>query len=224
MTYWFSSDPHYGHKNIIKHANRPFPSIEVMDQELIRRWNSRVKPSDEAFILGDLCFGDHHRAREILYQLNGRKHLIEGNHDKNIHRLSKEFGWISQNHQLKIPDPDAPDGVQRIFLSHYAHKVWNKSHLGSWNLYGHSHGNLEDDPYCLGIDVGVDCWDYYPVSYEEIKAVMKRKHFVPVDHHVGEYGEFRAPPKYRFSAGRRHFLADSIPGLSWEILKGLING
>ncbi|VXC07823.1 conserved hypothetical protein [Chryseobacterium sp. 8AT] len=42
-------------------------------------------------------------------------------------------------------------------------------------MYGHSHGTLSDDEMSLSIDVGVDCHNFYPVSYEEIKELMKKK-------------------------------------------------
>jgi calcineurin-like phosphoesterase family protein len=62
-------------------------------------------------------------------------------------------------------------------------KVWNKSHHGAWHLYGHSHGSLPDDINSLSFDVGVDSHDYKPISYEEVKRIMKKKIFKPLDHH-----------------------------------------
>ena len=85
---------------------------------------------------------------------------------------------------------------QRIWLSHYAHRVWPRSHHGAWHLYGHSHDSLADDADSLSFDVGVDAvaarladggerrpCDYRPMSFEEVAAVMASKRFVPVDHH-----------------------------------------
>jgi hypothetical protein len=45
---------------------------------------------------------------------------------------------------------------QPIWLSHYAHRVWMRSHHGAWHLYGHGHHSLPDDPHARSIDVGVD--------------------------------------------------------------------
>jgi calcineurin-like phosphoesterase family protein len=45
-------------------------------------------------------------------------------------------------------------------------------------LYGHSHGDLADDETSLSFDIGVDCHDFYPLSYEEVKAIMAKKKWV----------------------------------------------
>ena len=62
-------------------------------------------------------------------------------------------------------------------------KVWDHSHYGAWQLYGHSHGTLLDDSDSLSMDCGADCNNYYPFSYEDVKAHMAKKTFKPVDHH-----------------------------------------
>ena len=68
-------------------------------------------------------------------------------------------------------------------------RVWNKSHYGSWNLYGHSHGSLPDDPHARAIDVGVDCHNFAPVSFDEVKVIMERKLWKPIDHHGDRHPE-----------------------------------
>jgi len=72
---------------------------------------------------------------------------------------------------------------QAITLCHYAMKVWNKAHHGAWQLFGHSHNTLPDDPNALQLDVGVDSWDFFPVTVEQIHDRMAKKTFKPVDHH-----------------------------------------
>ena len=54
-------------------------------------------------------------------------------------------------------------------------RVWNKSGHGRWQLFGHSHGNLPDDPKSLSIDVGVDCHGYHPISFEKVRSLMAKK-------------------------------------------------
>lgn len=82
---YFTSDLHFGHKNIIKYEDRPFSSVEEMDEFLIYKWNSKVGKNDEVYILGDFGFVSGTRANELLDRLNGKKFLIKGNHDSMIH-------------------------------------------------------------------------------------------------------------------------------------------
>lgn len=185
---YFTSDTHFGHENVIKFNNRPFKNVEQMDSMLIRNWNSVVDYDADVYHLGDFSLTTPERTLRILEQLNGNIHLIKGNHEKSV--LSKSFvrdrfAWIKDYYELKVEDPDArgKHGEQSIVLLHYAMKVWNKSHFGSWHLYGHSHGSLPDDINSLSFDVGVDSHDYKPISYEEVKRIMKKKIFKPLDHH-----------------------------------------
>ena len=79
---YFTIDMHLGHENIIRLCNRPFSNVEEMDQALIDNWNRRVQPQDTIYILGDLMFRNKKPPEEYLRQLNGKKHLIIGNHDR----------------------------------------------------------------------------------------------------------------------------------------------
>ncbi|TCI90737.1 metallophosphoesterase [Tenacibaculum sp. M341] len=176
---FFTSDHHFGHKNIIKFSNRPFESVEEMDEELIKRWNSKVKPNDRVYHLGDVSLGDSDSLKDILSRLNGKIYLIKGNHEGVATQHKNRFEWIKDYFELSVRDEDAPNGKQKIMLFHYAMKVWRSSFRGTWHLYGHSHGNLPDDINSLSFDVGVDCHDYYPISYQEVKNIMKQKEWTP---------------------------------------------
>ena len=93
MSIFFTSDPHYHHANIMKYCSRPFTSVEEMDEELIKRWNSVVTKSDTIYILGDLIFTkDPAEAVRITTQLNGKIILIKGNHDhSNILKVLSKY-------------------------------------------------------------------------------------------------------------------------------------
>ena len=79
---YYTSDLHFGHKNIIKYENRPWSSVKEMDQGLIDRWNNRVKNRDLVYILGDFTLSvSTSYVENILTALKGRKVLITGNHD-----------------------------------------------------------------------------------------------------------------------------------------------
>ena len=69
MTLWFTSDTHYGHTNIIKYCNRPFQSIEEMNQALADNWNDRVEADDKVWHLGDFAMGSTNTILHILSRL-----------------------------------------------------------------------------------------------------------------------------------------------------------
>lgn len=164
---YFTADTHFGHAGIIKHCakTRPFETIEEHDEALIRNWNSVVRSkSDTVYHIGD--FGHPARIKDILPQLNGRKIFVRGNHDPNLVWLKKHI----EKHCVVVSERllhRMNDG-QHIYFDHYAHRTWPRIGEGAWHLYGHSHGNIPD--YWRSTDVGVDCWDLKPVSYDTLKA------------------------------------------------------
>lgn len=189
MTIYFTSDTHYGHKNIIKYSNRPYTSVEQMDNALVDNWNKVVQPDDTVYHLGDFGFySDTNKIVRIIQRLNGNKVFIFGNHDKIMSKpeIVELFQEMCHYKEIYVQDPTIEKGRQHIVLLHYGMRVWNKSHHGSWQLYGHSHGSLPELPGYRAFDVGVDCWDYTPISYNQVKAKMAKVAFQPVDHHGAE--------------------------------------
>lgn len=175
MTTYFTSDTHFGHKNIIEYCNRPFTSVEEMDKIMIFNWNSKVNHEDTIYHGGDLAL--HKNPEKYFYRLNGIKHLIKGNHDSS---KTTKLPWESINNILEIKVDK-----QRIILCHYSMRVWNKCHYGSIMLFGHSHGNLSENNQSL--DIGVDSWKYTPTTLEEIKQRLKTlPTFISGDHHARE--------------------------------------
>lgn len=179
---YFTSDTHYFHTNIIKYCNRPYRGISEMNDALRAEWMKTVRPQDRVYHLGDVGFAPEDLLGPFLQSLPGNKFLILGNHD-NPQILKKYFGWVKHYHELRVPRASASRGVQTIVLFHYAMRVWNKSHHGSWHLYGHSHGTLPDDPKALSMDVGVDPNRYKLLSVEDIAKKMAMKNWAPVDGH-----------------------------------------
>ena len=145
-----------------------------MHEALIANWNRVVAPADTVYHLGDFGFGP--AVQLARKRLNGKIRLILGNHDKIRLEDAAMFQSIDQ---LRLIDVEG----QRIVLCHYAMRTWQFQAKGAWQLYGHSHGNLADDLTALSCDVGVDCWNMTPVSMAQLRAVMRTKEFVPVDHH-----------------------------------------
>jgi calcineurin-like phosphoesterase family protein len=124
-----------------------------------------VSSKDTVYHLGDFGFGPAEDLRKIAGKLHGRIHFIKGNHDKptTLDVIGKRFSTVKD---VAIITPQYNGRKQTIFLSHYAHRSWFKSNHGSWHLWGHSHSNMP--PYGLSFDVGVDCWNFTPITLEQV--------------------------------------------------------
>lgn len=77
---FFTSDTHFGHTNILQFCNRPFHSVQEMNEALINNWNNVVRPEDTVYHLGDFAFGGSQLWNDVLSKLNGHIYLILGNH------------------------------------------------------------------------------------------------------------------------------------------------
>ena len=144
----------------------------------------KPKPGDRVFHLGD--FGWAKKASEItaiVKQLNGQKHLLLGNHDKDAVRKSEGWAWIKDYHELKVDM--GGERKQKIVLHHYPLLVWNGGHHdpGSWMLHGHCHNSLTV-PDTTRLDMGVQGWAYAPVSLEEVAAEMAKREYIVYDQHT----------------------------------------
>jgi calcineurin-like phosphoesterase family protein len=231
MSDFFTADTHFGHANIIRYCNRPQCNPDdydqtgrfhnnflkrtrarEMDKFLIERWNQTVSNLDEVYHMGDFCSGTTTDVIRYLRALNFKKlYFIWGNHDGNLQLVK---GIISHYDDLKDRVVFLGDYVfktingQEIALLHYAMRVWDRSHYGSWHVYGHSHGNLPDDPNSRSIDVGIDCHNYKPIAFERLKELMLEKNFVPIDHHGRVEGGGTGQSKEDFlkSERRRRYL------------------
>jgi calcineurin-like phosphoesterase family protein len=173
---WFSSDNHYFHKNILKFCptTRRGNSIEEMNELMIEAHNAKVQQHDRVYFLGDFCFGNAQDAEGVIKRLGGRKHLIYGNHDKvlksNVH-LQKYFESVQDYKEITIEG-------QKVVMFHFPMREWNSMHHGSYHLFGHVHGNLENEIVGRSMDVGVDTRpnaDMAPWSWEEVHAILQTR-------------------------------------------------
>ena len=199
MIYWFSADLHLGHANIIKYCGRTIfmtqnelaiynevknlgreeqkklkisvESLRLMDEELIKRWNERVKSEDIVFFIGDFCFrnspggkegeGTLIKAKEYESKLNGKFIFIKGNHDRNnscktiIERLVINYGGKRVN---LTHNPEHADLNYEFNFCGHVHQHWKfkriKTHYGFTNI----------------INVGVDVNDFQPKTFEELMS------------------------------------------------------
>lgn len=161
MNYFFTSDHHFGHVNILKYSSRPFSNIEEMNEKLIENWNSIIASNDVVYHLGDFSMGGFEK---YVKRLSGNIIFIKGSHDK------QNWPYMIELYPEGLRDEFG--NKRLIVLCHYSLRSWPKSHYASWSLFGHHHGKLE--PYGLSFDIGVDCNNYYPFSLDEIIKKMKK--------------------------------------------------
>ena len=140
----------------------PFETIDDHDRALIDNWNSIVGKDDTVWHLGDFAYRcSPQQSRRIFNDLNGEKHLILGNHD--FKNETRKLSWASISELTEVNL-----GGQIFVLCHYGLRSWRNMRRGSIQLFGHSHGRLPGTSQC--IDVGVDNFNYRPVSAAEIRA------------------------------------------------------
>ena len=174
MKTYFTADEHFDHVNIIKYCNRPFKHVNEMNEIIIKNHNEIVTNNDNVYHLGDFAFKKH---AAFLRRLNGKHFLIKGNHEGNDWK-DAGFIWIKEVVVVKVCTGKLNE-FQNIFLSHYAHRSWGSAHHGVWHLFGHDHGRLDD--YYKSCDVGVDAWNFTPVSFEQLQERFKNIENLP--HH-----------------------------------------
>lgn len=134
---FYIADWHYDHANCIAFDNRPFINVSEMNKELISRWNKAVSNDDTVYILGDMFWCHWRDALPILDQLNGKKILIKGNHDKcNAAEFIKKFSKIVD--YLEVKDND-----RNVVLCHYPIPCFKNHFYGWYHLYGHVHTSFE---------------------------------------------------------------------------------
>lgn len=166
---YFTADHHFGHKNIIEYCNRPFESVEEMDNILIAKWNSKISSVDTVYHLGDFCFGNITKVKSYLSKLNGYISILTSQylHDSNWFGKNVELKSKTGQHVRIIPHYfEIKINSIPIIMFHFPIEEWNKKHYGSIHFHGHSHGNSRKEKNRF--DVGVDVWDFYPVTVEEI--------------------------------------------------------
>lgn len=169
MNIWMTADTHFDHKNVIDYECRPFLDQFKMTDTLIRNWNSVVAPDDLIFHLGDVFFCKSARMHEIASQLNGRKILIQGNHDDGITRTKfKKLGFDSYKYYY----------IDGLFLSHHPQDasairtaINSKSIMG--NVHGHVHSQIDGLDQSIYKCVSVELTDYTPISLQDVKSHFK---------------------------------------------------
>ena len=147
MPTWFTADTHFGHDAIIRHCARPFANALEMDAALVHSWNAVVAPGDTVYHLGDFCYRASRSASAYRQKLNGKIHLISGNHDTGTVKDHADlFASVSVLKELKIEG-------QMLVLCHYPLREWPGYWRGAWHLFGHVHGRLDATSNGRSLDV-----------------------------------------------------------------------
>ena len=202
MTYYFTSDLHFGHNKIIEYCNRPWADADAMNQGLVDRWNDTVTDSDVVHVLGDMCWSQPKLYVDWLKQLKGQKFLTPGNHDTvwrkpdgKSARLLQDLGWVIKPRTwvFTLVDFDGPRGAYgglqsyEVLCSHlpyggvepfdgrFADEL--PEDKGQVLLCGHVHQNWHTQG--RQFNVGVDVNDYRPVSEATIIEHMRGELNVP---------------------------------------------
>jgi calcineurin-like phosphoesterase family protein len=149
------ADLHLGHKNILKYENRPFANLQEQDKVITFNWNKVVKKEYEVYVLGDISFYPKEKTKEILSQLNGRKILVMGNHDK-CHSLKY---WFDVGFEIVSRYPICLTEYN-LWLSHEPMYMDNGTVYG--NIYGHVHSKGTEN--C----VSVEMINYTPIRLDKI--------------------------------------------------------
>ncbi len=196
MTTWLTSDQHYYHRNIIDYCKRPFASVEEMNATLTRNHNAVVKPDDIVLIVGDLTLDDR-KVKSILDELNGTKYLVAGNHDtchpankryrpRNLERYV-DYGFKTAP-VLSMRFTDYDFGLGALLITHmpvigdhgpedrYSEHRPKVGDLDApsridWLIHGHVHEKWRKRGKM--INVGVDAWNYAPVSLEQLAKYLR---------------------------------------------------
>lgn len=186
MNTWITSDTHFGHENIIKYCNRPYPNVGAMNEDLVRRWNNRVAPGDLVYHLGDVGYmkgsqkvlTEDNAMNQLIRRLNGKKILILGNHDKSAERMM-EFGFDFACEEMVIGH------YGRQLLLVHRPQLTQRSDI-DFTLHGHIHNSTpeEREPHkakgelvyipTFNINLSVEVTNYEPQS---LNAVVKKKIF-----------------------------------------------
>jgi len=164
---WFTADQHFWHENILEYCDRPFRTVNQMNEQLIELHNNVVKTNDIVWMLGDftLAGGNHFESvQRLVNRLNGKKHLVLGNHDKfkPFTYVGMGFLTVHTNMHLELLD---------IYLTHdpavanvRRDKLWLVGHIHK--LYKHAKNT---------INVGVDQWNFMPVHLDEVLDYGKQQ-------------------------------------------------
>ena len=179
-----SSDLHFNHTNILQYCPARGSTVDEMNQIIIQNWNSVVSKNDICYILGDVAMGRIQESVPLIKQLNGRLHLILGNHDKDLKKLisnsnEKLFDTIQDYLELN----HRYNGEKcKVIMFHFPIAKFNGGHSESnFHIHGHCHGNPTGLTGRIK-DIGVDTNNLFPYLLDDVITELKSTLTAPSHH------------------------------------------
>ena len=161
---WITSDHHFGHTKIIEYCNRPFQDVDHMNQYMIDKWNSVVRPGDKVFHLGDFSLGmNEEEVTHLVSKLHGDIILVRGNHDRFGVEKFKRCGFVDVKKKINF---------KNFILTHKPLPVEDLD-AGKINIHGHVHNSLTYHYSINHINVSVEMWDYTPIDFIQLCTKLK---------------------------------------------------
>ena len=156
MKTWVTSDLHFGHKNIMTFCRQSRARFNLdlayMNEAMVKEWNDLIAPEDTVYILGDVAFLPAPKATEYMRRLNGRKILVEGNHDRKLLQDDDFRNEFAEVHKYL----DINYNGTKVVMFHYPIAEWDQMHRGAVHLHGHLHGGVSGMEQYRCRDMGMD--------------------------------------------------------------------
>ena len=181
MKTYITSDLHFGHKNIMNFCPvsraRFRNDVDYMNEAMVREWNEIVEPQDLVYILGDVAFLPAQKAAEFMRRCNGRKILVQGNHDRKTLNDPVFRGCFEEIHHYL----DINYNGTKVCMFHYPIAEWDQMHRGSVHFHGHLHGGESGLEKYRARDMGMDATGFIVVEMERaiadaVKGEIKGHH------------------------------------------------
>ena len=174
---YLTSDLHFCHDRQFLFKPRGFNSVNDMNDVIVQRWNNIVKRDDDVYVLGDLMLKDNETGCKLVESLNGKLHIVYGNHDTDnrIVLYSGLSNVVEAAHAIRL----RWNGYS-FFLTHYpclCGSLEKDAKHNIINLFGHTHSKelfYEDRPYMY--NVAVDAHNCTPVSIVKVLDDIERKY------------------------------------------------
>lgn len=150
-------------------------TTEQMDETIVRKWNDKVGYSDDVYIIGDVSFSKKEKTSQFLSRLNGRLHLIRGNHEKETDRMDR-WEWVEDYYEGTF------DGIKTVMF-HFPIYEWNRMHHGAFHLHGHVHGKATGIGGRI-LDVAMESINDVVIEWADVKRILEAKEIR--EHHDAE--------------------------------------